>query len=346
MKLKTALFLAFMVAVFGAAHAQQSTTIKVYSATDTSAIKAVIDAFEIINPAVKVSYLEFNTRELYEIILKGVDDVDLVISSSMDLQTDLVNRGDAFPFSPPNANELPSWSNWLSSLYGFTYEPVAMVYNKAAFSGRKLPETRSQLAAMIRDDPAFFNGRVGTYDIALSGVGYMFATQDALRDVQFSRVIESFGRAEAKTYCCTSEVTDRVANGELVFGYNVIGSYALAAAQNDDRLGITLFSDYALVMSRSAFIAKSSTHKDEAALFISFLLSKEGQAIIAEKSALLPLDPETHTSPTVSLLKSSKALLPIRLGPGLLTYLDQIKRTRFLRDWESSMVTRPSDAKQ
>jgi len=102
-------------------------------------------------------------------------------------------------------------------------------------------------------------------------------------------------------------------------------------------LGITLFSDYALVMTRSAFVMHNAPHKNEGALLISFLLSNEGQKIIASSSALLPLQSEARTQASVTLLNTSRALLPIRLGPGLLTYLDDMKRARFLNDWKSSM---------
>jgi iron(III) transport system substrate-binding protein len=320
------------------ADAQTKTRLKIFSATDTSAIQAIIDAFEARYPSIEIDYSEYNTSELHEIIESKPLDVDVVISSAMDLQTDLINKGFGQPFRPQNFDDLPAWSNWLGTLYGFTYEPVAMIYNKAAFAKRPLPSTRSELAAMIRDDSAFFDGKIGLYDISLSGVGYMFATQDALRDGQFSRVLESFGRAGAQTYCCTSEIVGRVTSGDLVFGYNVIGSYALAAAQKEPRLGITLFSDYALVMTRSAFVMHNAPHPNEAGLLISFLLSKEGQSIIASSSSLLPLQGEGHTPASGALLKSSRALLPIRLGPGLLTYLDDMKRARFLSDWQSSMI--------
>jgi ABC-type Fe3+ transport system substrate-binding protein len=322
------------------ASAQERAVIRIYSATDTAAIAAVVNAFEERYSSLAVEYTEFNTRELYEAMLATPGDVDVVISSAMDLQTDLVNRGLAYPFVPQAEVSPPDWAQWLGSLYGFTYEPVAVIYNKSAFAGRKVPGSRSELASMIRDDPAFFNGRIGTYDISLSGVGYTFATQDAQRGYQFSRLVESFGRASAKTYCCTSDIVDRVARGDLVFGYNVIGSYAQNAAKNDGRIGITLFNDYALVMTRTAFIARTSQHKSDAALFISFLLSEAGQTVIAANSALLPLTQAARSPAMNDLLKSSQALLPIRLGPGLLTYLDTLKKNRFLDDWRSSMTVR------
>lgn len=331
--------LAMLAALTGwPAAAQDRTPIRVHSATDTAAIADVIRAFEAANPTLEVDYIEFNTRELYEAFLADPTGVDVVISSAMDLQTDLVNRGLAARIDPPGATRLPNWARWRGELFGFTYEPVAMAFNRAAFDGRAVPRNRSELAGMIRDDDAFFDGRIGTYDIALSGVGYMFATQDAVRGYQFSRVIESFGRANARTYCCTSDMVDAVASGELVFAYNVIGSYAHAAAQADPRIGIVLFEDYALVMTRTAFVPRAAPNRDAAARFVGFLLSAGGQAAITRNSALMPILPDLWEGEVASFLVSSRALLPVRLGPGLLGYLDDLKKRQFLSDWTATIA--------
>lgn len=332
-----ALFVAACLGVWSPARAQ--TVVNVYSATDTIAVTELIAHFERANPGIDVAYTEFNTSELYAAVAEGAGTVDVVISSAMDLQAKLVNSGMAHAFHPPSARNLPDWAQWRDELYGFTYEPVAMVYNKAAFAGRRLPRTRSELAGMIRDEPDFFRGRVGTYDIRLSGVGYLFATQDAQRGYQFSRLAESFGRAHARTFCCTLEVVDRVASGELVYGYNVIGSYALGRAREDARVGIYLLDDYTLVMTRTAFIPESAPNKVAAAAFVDFLLSPEGQDTIASASSLLPLVPRSAAQREMAetLGTEGRSLLPIRLGIGLLTYLDKVKKDTFLADWSAAM---------
>jgi len=37
-------------------------------------------------------------------------------------------------------------------------------------------------------------------------------------------------------------------------------------------------------------------------------------------------------------LQENTALRPIRFGPGLLVFLDQMKRQNFLRNWENSLL--------
>lgn len=313
-------------------------TIHVFSATDTDAIQPVIAGFEAAHPDLSVDYVEFNTSELHAEILKNpAATADVVVSSAMDLQVDLVNRGMAHRFTLSNT-AAPDWAQWRNELYGFTFEPVAVVYNRKAFEGRARPRTRSALAGDIRDNPAFYNGRIGTYDIAQSGVGYLFAAQDARRGYQFPRLVESLGRARAKTYCCSYRIFDAVAEGELVFGYNVMGSYALERTKRDKRLGIYLLEDYALVMTRTAFIPKTSGNKAAAIAFVNYLLSPPGQSRIAEKSGLIAIGDRQRTGPALKALIEGKPLLPIRLGPGLLGYLDSMKKAQFLKDWRTSMA--------
>ncbi|WP_439528603.1 ABC transporter substrate-binding protein [Pannonibacter sp.] len=334
--LASALALTLTAGLNAAALAQQ---LNIHSATDTSAISNVVTRFEATNPGVQVVYTEYNTSELHSAVLaNGGAGMDVVISSAMDLQVDLVNRGLARAFRPRDSAALPEWASWRDELWGFTFEPVVMAYNKPAFEGRDLPRTRLELASQIRDDPAFYNRRVGTYDVAVSGVGYLFATQDTRRGYQFPRLVETLGRAQALTYCCSSLILEALGEGRLVYGYNVIGSYALDIAARDPRIGLYLLDDYTLVLSRTAFVPRKAENPELGQRFIAYLLSREGQAEIARSGGLVPitaLDTVSMPERVVDFLRG-KPLFPIRLGPGLLTYLDRMKRARFLTDWSAS----------
>ncbi|MEN3793006.1 ABC transporter substrate-binding protein [Fulvimarina sp. MAC3] len=326
--------------------AQERTVLEIWSATDREAIEPVIQRFEALNPSIDIDYTEFNTAELYKAVLDADHLPDLVMSSSMDLQVDLVNAGYAAPVD--DVPETPGWSRWRDELFGFTREPVALVYDREAFAGRDLPVSRSDLAGMLRDDPAFFEGRVGTYDVTVSGVGYMFATQDAQRGYQASRLVESLGRAHARLYCCTGEMIDDIASGDLVLAYNVIGSYANRMVADNPRLSLLLLRDYALVFTRSVFVTRSADHPSEAKSFVRFLLSPEGQSTLRDESSLDPVGSEdpVETGVLASQLSGGAALLPIRLRPDLLTWLDDRKKQRFLKDWKASMTgVEPGDGK-
>lgn len=333
--------------VAGAASPDRPIQLHIYSATDTWAIAPLIAQFEREHPLIDIDYVEFDTTPLFKAVLdnRGNDafQADVVISSAADLQVKLVNMGLAHPFVSSHRGEIPKWAQWRNELYGFTYEPAVIIYNTEAFRGRSLPKTHSELASFLRDNADFFDGRIGTYDIRLSGIGYLYAAQDAIQGYQTFRLTESLGRARAKTFCCTSEMLEHVASGDLVLSYNVIGSYALAATQRDARIGVHVLTDYTLVMSRSAFILKSSKHIDEAEEFIDYLLSQKGQTSIARDSSLIPIHPLARRKHGAfgNLENGQSSFIPIKLGTGLLAYLDAMKKKIFIDDWETAMVPRP-----
>ena len=322
------------------AKAQDRTILSIASSTDTSTMVAVIAAFEARNPNIVVSYQELQTVDLYGTVLTATAETmpDLVISSAMDLQVDLVNRGLARELTLPEASALPTWARWRSELFGFTFEPAAIVYNVDLIAPGSLPQDHRELVSFIRENEAFLNRRVGTYDLRGSGIGYLYATQDAVQGLQAQRTTEVLGRANVRTYCCTSQMINATATGELAFAMNTIGSYALAAAAKDPRIGVHFMSDYNLVMARSVFVPKAAAHPDVATRFVAFLLS-DGQEILATQSDLIPIFPLPGPDQPVSgdLFAVSGSFLPIRLGPGLLTYLDARKKAEFLASWESAV---------
>lgn len=332
-----------LLAVFASPWGQtaQAQTLVVHSATDTPAMRPLIEAFEARKPGVDVSYVEFQTISLYQSILDPENDAipDVVISSAMDLQVDLVNRGLAQSIQLPPQIAPPPWATWRSEIYGFTFEPAVMIYDKQAIPADELPASHRDLATFVRANEQRFKGRIGTYDIAESGIGYLYGTQDSLQGPQVLRLFEVLGRAELRTFCCTSEMVDATARGELAFAFNAIGSYAAAQAETEPHIGLHFFDDYNLVMTRTAFVPQSAPNADLAAQFIAFLLSAEGQKIIEDRTPLLPL--VQSQPPTTQIGRQIQdrigTFLPIRLTPSLLTHLDELKRQGFLSAWKTAL---------
>ncbi|WP_319531257.1 ABC transporter substrate-binding protein [uncultured Cohaesibacter sp.] len=313
------------------------TTLNIWSSTDTSVFQSLIEPFEAQNPDIKIDYRELNSNDLYDLVKKtekeGNVPIDLVISSAIDLQVKLVNDGLASSYQSTATRRVPDWASWRNELYGFTYEPIVLAYNKEAFRGYPLPKSHADLAELILNNLLYFTNRVGTYDANLSGAGYLFFTQDALQSNQIFRLIEALSRAEMRTFGDTSTILDTVASGELMLGYNVIGTYALERVKNDPNLGILQFKDYTLVMTRSAFIYKYAPNKDGAERFLEYLLSEEGQRNIADNSSLIPISAELRKEKLPK--DGTNAYLPIKLGVGILTYQDSLKRESFLEVWNS-----------
>ncbi|BFM48563.1 ABC transporter substrate-binding protein [Marinomonas sp. THO17] len=318
----------------------QESVLRIYSTTDISAIRPLLNEFETLTPEVTILYREFNTQELYnELLDPTLPTPDVVISSASDLQVKLVNDGYAQAiFDVPNVSSHQSWAQWSNELFGFTYEPIVFVYNKEAFQNRAIPHTHEALSEQLREQANFYHGRIGTYDAASSGLGYLVASQDEVTFSLTGRLQESLGRAQAHIDCCTSLLLTRLTIGDLVFGYNLLGSYAMAKAMTNEHIGVIVPEDYALVIVRSAFVHRNAVEAELGADFIAYLRSPAGQQTIANNTALLPLDRtlDSHNDPE-NQLNSSTNFHPIRLGPELLLYLDQHKQTQFLNSWSQAL---------
>ncbi|PWE31887.1 hypothetical protein C4N9_02490 [Pararhodobacter marinus] len=86
-------------------------------------------------------------------------------------------------------------------------------------------------------------------------------------------------------------------------------------------------------------VPTGARNADLAAAFIGFLLSREGQGILADRTPLLPLIPTRAPGTQIErqVRNHIGTFLPVRLTPGLLTYLDEIKRRDFLYAWETAL---------
>ncbi len=309
--------------LFGAEGAGQN--LRLISSTDTSFFAPIIDSFLRDRPQVSVTYFVTGTADLDAIFRDDPDSYDVVISSAMDLQLKLANDGLALRIDDIVH---PAWAQWRQSLFGFTTEPATIVVNKAAFAGQPIPRTRQELIQALRADPDLFRGRVGTYDVRQSGLGYLFATQDARASESYWRLTEVMGSLDALLYCCSGDMIDDLADGKLAVAYNVLGSYASARSDALSDLEVILPSDFPTTMMRTAFVSESTAAPQIAADFIRHLTASQSDASGSDVFPLPPLSP--------SLDQEGRAA--IALEPALMTYLDRLKRRTFIREWESAII--------
>lgn len=297
------------------------TVLRILSSTDTAVFAPIIEAFVAETPETGVEYLVTSTAEIDRLFRADPGAYDVVVSSAMDLQLKLANDGYALRL---NDVAHPDWAQWRQSLFAFTAEPAAIVINRAAFAGRDIPKTRQDLIRQMRDHPEIFRNKIGTYDIRKSGLGYLFATQDARASETYWRLMEVMGGLGAQLYCCSGDMIDDLASGRLVMAYNVLGSYAAARLVPGGALETILPSDFPITMMRTAFVSKDTGASGAATGFVQHLLSGEGGDGGAE-APLPPLDSASQGSTIV-------------LEPALMTFLDTLKRRRFLTEWENAII--------
>jgi iron(III) transport system substrate-binding protein len=301
-----------------------TTTLRIISSTDTDLFAPLIEAFVSRNTDIAIEYLVTGTADIDRRFRKMPDAFDIAISSAMDLQFKLTNDGYALELESVSH---PAWAQWRQSLFAFTSEPAAIVINRAAFEGLPIPETRQELIEALRARPDVFRGRIGTYDVRQSGLGYLFATQDARASETFWRLMEVMGGLDARLYCCSGEMIDDLTNGTIAVAYNVLGSYAEARTESQNLLEIVLPSDFPTTMMRTALVSSASDEPVVAQRFIQFLVTYQSN----------PTD-EARTLPPIHDRENGAERAAIALEPALMTFLDELKRNKFLSEWENALI--------
>lgn len=309
-----------------------SQVVRVLSTADLEVFEPFILRFQTAHPEISVAYTVASSADVHRAIRDGAQ-FDLVLSSAMDLQFQLANDGFAQGYASDTTAALPDWARWRDLVFAFTSEPAVTVISTRRLRGLPLPSTRQALISLLRDNPERFGRAVGTYDVRSSGLGYLFATQEARNSDAYWRLSEVMGRLDPQLYCCSGQMIDDVAKGDLAVAYNVLGSYAAQrlAAPGGEGMQILELEDFTNVMLRTALIPATAEARETAGVFLDALL-REGLREAPESWALPPL---TSTSE-----EELPSFGPIRLGPALMVYLDKLNRRAFLESWENAMEQR------
>lgn len=315
----------------------------IYSTTDADVAAPLIADFRAMYPRIEVAYEDLNSTELYHRFIAetklGADSADILWSSAMDQQAALVSDGYAMTYASPEKAALPSWANWKDQAFATTYEPVVFAYNKNLLPANEVPQTHADLVRLLSADPARFTGKVSSYNIEKSGLGFFLATQDATISPDFWAIAQSLGRTKARLELTTSAMTRKLAAGETVIGYNLLGAYTVQQAQSNPSLGYVFPRDYTLVMSRILIASNEADHPNAAKLWIDYLLSKRGQTVLANASRLYAVRGDVEGETTAARLKQTLGASerPIAVGPGLIGYLNNQNYRDFILQWKKAI---------
>lgn len=321
---------------FPARDGSADTELSVYSSLDVHLALPLIAAFQATRPDVAVAYDELLTAPLTQRVIEeaeaGGPTADLVFTSAMDLAVKLANDGYARQVAVPEAAIWPRWANWRDMAFALTFEPGVLVYHRPAFPDGP-PDTRALLMDWLRTAP---KGKIGTYDVTKSGVGYLFFLRDLEHFADIWSLVSAMGEAGLRVFPTSQDIISRVNSGDLLIGYNILGSYAADQAAQLPNLGLTLPRDFVVVVSRVALVPQAARSPGLGEAFLSFLMSREGQTLLAEKLRLPAVSLEVSGDASAGAMSRvfGDRLRPVPVSPGLLVYLDQAKRARVLARWK------------
>ncbi|MBR1175372.1 ABC transporter substrate-binding protein [Bradyrhizobium sp. KB893862 SZCCT0404] len=319
--------------------AQAEGKVVIYSTTDSQYSQPMFKAFTR-KFGVVVEENALATSNLYSQVIAeaAANQVrsDVVWSASTDLQMALQVAGHAQVYVSEETSALPNWARYKDALFATSIEPVGFAYNTRMLQPDEVPHTYADLARFVSES-AKLQGRVATTDAEKSGLAYMLHANDAKLNPQpYWKLIAAMGKAGAKTYVSSANVMESVTSGENVLATHINGSYALEIQAKNPNLRAHFLSNFTACM-RVSFINARAPRPNAAKLLQDFMLSHEGQSILAANG--LPAARGDEGSSSLRELKdiTGANVEPIKLDETLLENIDKGKRLAFVRDWKKAI---------
>lgn len=317
--------------------AQPLERLTVHGALDIPQIRPLLEDFHQRYPFIALTYRNLTTLELnHRFLATQAPSADVLISSAMPWQYRLANDGYAQPLTGARADAWPDWARWRHELFAVTFEPIVMVYRRELAERFGAPQSHADLLDLLEEHSEALRGRVVTYDPEKSGAGYSYAVEEARLSPRYWELVAALGATRAVLEETTGAMLTGLEEGKYWLGYNLLGSYAENVVAGNPELEMVVPKDYALVTQRLALIPKRAQHPAAAQRFLDYLISEQGQRVIAERTKLGAVHPALQGPGTANALRArlGNALRPIRLSPALLATLDDLKRRALLARWQ------------
>jgi len=318
----------------------------VYSVLSNKAAQPLIDGFKSLYPGIQVEYDgEGGSTETYDRFIAESKSkkptADVMWSSAMDLQMKLVVDGYAAKYFSAESKNIPKWANYKDIAWGTTYEPVVMVYNKQLLKPEEVPTDHTSFTQLLSSNQEKFKGKVTSFDLEKSGVGYMFAVQDQIQNPRWAELQRALGSSKPFLAAGTGEMLKRINSGESMLGYNIMGSYALTRSKKDlPNLGVTIPKDFAPILSRVMFININAAHPNAAKLWVDYVLSKKGQQIMGDGLELNAIREDAGTKNSAQILNQqigmAAKLIPINAE--LAETLNEKFQLQFIQKWKQATL--------
>ena len=315
----------------------------IYSSTAPAQAGSLIQAFAERYPGVVVDYRNLGPAEIRDRVVaeraRGEATGDLVWSAATDIQVQLVADGHALTYPSPEAPALPRWAAWRDQAYATSAEPVAIAYNRRLLPEGDVPKSHADLLGLLQAKADAYKGKVATVDPERSGSGFLLLGEDLGAWPEAWSLVEALGQAGVVLHTSGSTVLDGIVDGRYLIGHDVLASAARARARRDPDVAWVLPSDFTVVLSRVAFVARAARSPNAARLFLDFLLSREGQQVMAGEADLYAVRKDVAGELTLAGVAEAvgEGLWPVPLDERLLRDLDVVRRRRILDRWHAAV---------
>ena len=196
---------------------------------------------------------------------------DVVISASWDTATTFASEGKLLAYTSPNAEKVPDFLK-TDTAVAQGVSALAIAWNPK--SGLPRPADWTDLAA-----PAY-KDMVTLPDPAKSGS--MFELVAALDSALGPQTFDDLAANGAIVAGANADALNPVLQGAKAAVFGAVDYISLAAAQKGESIEVIFPTSGTVVAPRPAMILKTSKQPGEAKQFIDYMLSDEGQEMVAD----------------------------------------------------------------
>lgn len=258
-------------ALTGAVTAQQVT---VYTAGPANLIESLAAGFTA-QTGIEVGVFQATTGQMMaRLEAEAASPVaDVVISASLDTAHDFSARDMLLDYTSPNAQTVPDFlkgSNWV--VQGIS--ALAIAWNPA--SGTPRPADWADLTG------ADFTDLVTMPDPSQSGSAYELVAALAANDSIGWTLFEDLAANEMIVPGANAQALNPVLQGAKAAVFGAVDYISLTGAAAGESIEIIFPESGTVIAPRPMMILASTQNPDEAKAFIDYVLSEEGQALVAE----------------------------------------------------------------
>ncbi|WP_186106370.1 ABC transporter substrate-binding protein [Burkholderia gladioli] len=287
----------------------------VYTAGPGNLSKKLAQGFER-KTGIKVDLFQATTGKLMARVEAEASNphADVLISASWDTAQDLDQRGWLAPYTSPNAAHVPPMfktPNYVAQ----GISALGIVWNTR--TGKPEPHDWMDLAA-----PAY-RDQVSTPNPALSGASLdlLLGLQDRLGDAAWS-LFDSLHRNGMVVLGPNAQAINPVLQGAKSAVFGAVDYVAYGAAATGESVKVIFPSSGTVIAPRPMMIFKTSKAPADARAFVDYVLSDEGQQIVAAAYLIPARDDVKSPRPGLKDLK----LLPIDDGSNKTSRAEVLKR--------------------
>ena len=278
--------------------AKQEGKVTIYYNLDARALSALMTAFERRYPSVTVEAVLGSTPAIDRFIAefdKGTKSADVLMQNQAALGN-VIKKGDIML-----AKYVPKDTSWMTAdqkdkdgrWAAYSVAMTVVGYNTKLIPKDQAPKTLQEIV-----DPKW-DGKGGRLDpkVAAAVIDFIKAWEKEYGE----GFVKQFAAQKARLYTNNNDLADKLASGEISIGVAPPAFFESRkqAGQPVDWVraaDTTYFGNYGL-----AAIASNAPHPNAAKLWMDFLLSKEGQQILADFGVIQPMPGIRLANPDLSV---------------------------------------------